>query len=122
MPNPCLDCGVCCMTYRIAFHWSEVNDKIGVPSHLVEPFRRHEVIMIGTQGPDIRCTALKTDDVTGHLKCSIHGRHPSVCRSVDVGSDQCMRAREKHGLPELDSNTIAHAYDGSNPPAVAVNA
>ena len=119
MPNPCLDCGVCCMTYRIAFHWSEVNDETGVPSHLVEPFRRHEVIMIGTMGPNIRCTALKTDEATGHLGCSIHGRHPSVCRSVDVGSDQCMRARAKHGLSELAASDIAHAYEGPNPPAVA---
>lgn len=91
------------MTYRIAFHWSEVNDETGVPSLLVEPFRRHEVIMIGTQGPDVRCTALKKDDTTGHLGCSIHGRHPSVCRSVDVGSDQCVRARAKHGLPVLNA-------------------
>ena len=103
------------MTYRIAFHWSEVNDETGVPAHLVEPFRRHEVIMIGTQGPDIRCIALKTDDVTGHSKCSIHGRHPSVCRSVEVGSDQCMRARQKHGLSELDLNTVALTYEEYNP-------
>lgn len=107
------------MTYRIAFHWSEVNDETGVPSHLVQPFRRHEVIMIGTQGPDVRCTALKSDPATGHLGCSIHGRHPSVCRSVDVGSDQCVRARAKHGLPVLDAGDVAHAYDGPNPPATA---
>ncbi len=90
------------MTYRIAFHWSEVNDDTGVPSRLVEPFRRHEVIMIGTQGPDVRCTALKKDDTTGHL-----------------GSDQCVRARAKHGLPVLNAAEIVHAYEGPNPPAVA---
>lgn len=107
------------MTYRIVFHWSEVNDETGVPSRLVEPFRRHEVIMLGTVGPSVRCVALETDPATGQLGCSIHGRHPSVCKSVSVGSDQCTRARQKHGMPELNANEIAHAYDGVNPPAVA---
>ena len=117
MSNPCLTCGVCCKTYRIAFHWLEVDDATGVPSALVQPLRHHEVIMLGTYGPDVQCAALTVDASTGYTGCSIHGRHPSVCRSVDVGSDRCMRARDKHGLPVLTPHAIAHAYKSSNPPA-----
>ena len=107
------------MTYRIVFHWSEVNDETGVPTHLVAPLRHHEVMMVGTNGPTIRCAALQTNAQTGKVGCSIHGRHPSVCKSVAVGSDQCLRARQKHGLAALNATDIALAYESSNPPALA---
>jgi len=96
--NPCISCGVCCKTYRIAFHWSECGDNQNqVPFELTQSWRRHEVIMLGTEGPDVHCIALK-EHQNGSTECSIHGRHPSVCRDVNIGSDQCQRARVKHGL------------------------
>lgn len=92
--DPCRGCpGVCCQTYRVAFHWSETTPLGAVPAPLTKPLRKHEVIMIGTEHQPVRCVALSDQG-----RCTIHGRHPSVCQEVQPGSDQCQRARAKHGL------------------------
>jgi Fe-S-cluster containining protein len=100
MENPCIGCGVCCTQYRVAFHWSETTSHpLGtVPQELTEPLRRHEVVMKGTDAARPRCIAL-AGRPTVDAHCSIHGRHPSVCRAVEVGSDQCLRARKAWGMP-----------------------
>ena len=116
--NICLGCGVCCMSYHIAFHWSETTAFEGglVPVALTEPLRIHEVAMRGTNASSVRCIALAgTPGVDA--QCSIHGAHPSCCREVAVGGDQCQRARLKHGLPPVAVNEVVAAYASSNPPA-----
>ena len=118
MANACIGCGVCCASYRIAFHWSETTacETGTVPVELTETLRLHEVAMKGTSSNTPRCIALAGTpgiDAT----CSIHGRHPGFCREVALGSDQCNRARVRHGLPPLDASAIASAYDDANPPA-----
>lgn len=120
--NPCLNCGVCCKTYRIAFHWSEVEPMGSVPSHMVIPLRSHEVMMRGTEtgaGPCVALTSLTIDGVDNAIGCSIHGRHPSVCRDVEIGSDQCQRARARHGLPMLTTMDVAQAYASDHAPATS---
>ena len=84
-----------------------------VPVELTKPLRTHEVVMIGTEGPVSQCIALTPSG------CSIHGRHPSVCRQVNVGDEQCQRAREQHGFARLTNTEIQQAYLGENPPAIA---
>ena len=121
MANACIGCGVCCATYRIAFHWSETTAWPGgtVPVELTETLRLHEVAMRGTSRRTPRCIALAgTPGIDA--ACAIHGRHPSCCREVAMGSDQCVRARQLHGLPALDTATISAAYADPNPPGVAI--
>ncbi len=118
MANACIGCGVCCASYRIAFHWSETTacETGTVPVELTETLRLHEVAMKGTSSNTPYCIALAgTPGVDA--ACSIHGQHPSCCREVALGSDQCTRARVRHGLPPLDTRAIASAYGDPNPPA-----
>jgi len=101
MENPCIGCGVCCTQYRVAFHWSETTAHPDgmVPAELTEPLRHHEVVMKGTDARPSRCIALAGEPMID-ARCSIHGRHPSCCRAVEVGSDQCLRARRAYGMPD----------------------
>lgn len=108
MPHPCLSCGACCATYRVAFHWLEADDAVdgGVPVALTERIDPHRLCMHGTRAGPVRCVAL--DATVGvRSRCSIHPRRPSVCRDVDaswefgVPSAQCDKARTAHGLPVL---------------------
>ena len=66
--------------------------------------------MKGTDAASPYCVALagvpKVD-----AYCAIHGNHPSCCRAVEVGSDQCTRARRAHGLPDLDAPDIDPSPD-----------
>lgn len=117
--NACLSCGVCCMSYRVAFHWSETtaHPQGRVPVELTEPLRHHEVVMRGTRDSPVRCIALH--GLPGQaVRCAIHGTHPQVCREVALGSDQCARARLMHGLPPLPEQAIALSYAADDPPAV----
>ena len=91
------------MQYRVSFHWMETTaHPFGtVPVELTVPLRRHEVAMRGTDSASPYCIALagvpKVD-----AYCAIHGNHPSCCREVAVGSEQCLKARRAHGMPDLD--------------------
>ncbi len=118
MANACIGCGVCCASYRVSFHWSEttLHEHGWVPHELTEPLRRHEVAMRGTSSRSPRCIALAgTPGVDA--RCSIHGRHPSCCRAVAPGDDQCVRARVRHGLPPLADWQIAESANDPDPPA-----
>ncbi len=119
MDNPCLSCGVCCMSYRVAFHWSETTAHPDgrVPVELTEPLRLHEVAMRGTMAAPLRCIALA--GVPGErVSCAIHGTHPTCCREVALGDDQCNRARLAHGLAPLPAEVIVSAYASDDPPAL----
>lgn len=100
--NPCLTCGACCATYRVAFHWSEADDAPGgqVPLALTAALRTHERMMQGSDGASPRCIALD-GEVGQRTACRIHPLRPTPCRAVNPGDDQCVRARQKHGLPAL---------------------
>lgn len=109
MSHPCLRCGACCASFRVAFHWSEADDAAGgrTPAALVEPLDPHRVVMRGTWGDGaIRCTALR-GEVGGGTTCSIYDARPSPCRLVRASHEdgrpdpQCDRARTLHGLPPL---------------------
>jgi Fe-S-cluster containining protein len=108
MSHPCLRCGACCASYRVAFHWSEAQpaNPDGVPAAMVSPLRRHELQMRGTELAPMRCVALAGRiGVDGH--CTIYPQRPSPCRALapawenGEGSPQCDRARASHGLPPL---------------------
>ena len=108
MRHPCLSCGACCATYRVAFHWSEAEPALGgnVPAALTEPLRAHERAMRGTSQASPRCIALDAE-IGVRAGCTIYPSRPSVCRDVEAAwehgrpSPQCERARIAHGLAPL---------------------
>ncbi len=119
MSNLCIGCGSCCTRYRVAFHWSETTAFPGgtVPHELTEPLRLHEVAMRGTSAARPHCVALIGEPGVDR-RCGIHGAHPSVCREVAVGSDQCNRARVAAGLEPADATQVEAAYADASPPAL----
>ena len=108
--HPCLRCGACCASFRVAFHWSEAQpDKPdGVPAALAVPLRLHELAMRGTEraGVPVRCAGLSGIVGTG-TSCTLYAARPAPCRELaaawenGVASPQCDRARGLHGLAPL---------------------
>lgn len=108
MPHPCLSCGACCATYRVAFHWAETEPALGgcTPAALTERLDPHRVVMRGTRSEPVRCVALQ--GVPGQAAhCTIYAQRPSPCHELEASwehgraSPQCDRARQRHGLPPL---------------------
>lgn len=109
MSHPCLRCGACCASFRVAFHWSEADAAAGgrTPAVLTEPLDPHRTVMRGTWGDGaIRCIALR-GEVGGATACSIYEARPSPCRELMASYEdgrpnpQCDRARALHGLTPL---------------------
>lgn len=108
MPHPCLSCGACCASFRVAFHWSEAQpaNPDGPPEAFVQPLRRHELAMRGTEARPVRCVAL-AGEVGRAAHCGIYPLRPSPCRALQAAwehgqpSPQCDRARAAHGLAPL---------------------
>lgn len=108
--HPCLRCGACCASFRVAFHWSEAQPHApdGVPEGLAVPLRRHELAMRGTDvaGAPLRCVGL-VGTVGAAAHCAIYAARPAPCRELGAAwehgepSPQCDRARALHGLPAL---------------------
>ena len=119
--HPCLTCGACCATFRVAFHWMESDDAIegGVPAASAERLDSHRLCMRGTRSEPVRCVALDAE-IGRHSRCTIHPNRPSVCREVDASfefgsaSAQCDRARLAHGLPVLTAADWRWRDDGGN--------
>lgn len=110
MSTPCLSCGACCACYRVAFHWSEAEPFLGgrVPQALVVKLDPHRVAMRGTEGGrEVRCTALSGTIGTA-VHCEVYEHRPSPCRELQpewqdgAPSEQCRKARVRHGLPPLE--------------------
>ena len=110
--HPCLSCGACCASFRVALHWSETDAYPGggVPSALTEQLDPHRVAMRGTQARTPRCVALQ-GAVGGPVSCAIYAQRPSPCRELGPAwergepSPQCDRARAAYGLPPLAPDT-----------------
>lgn len=117
MSHPCLSCGACCVTYRVAFHWLETDGPDAVPIELVGTVNPHKVAMLGTDQPQPRCVALAGTPGCA-VSCSIYARRPSPCRELGASyedgkpSDQCDRARIRHGMLPL---TAADWVEGGAP-------
>ena len=106
--HPCLSCGACCATFRVAFHWSESDPALGgiTPPEFTERLDPHRVVMRGTYAPPMQCSALR-GEIGRAAHCSIYPLRPSPCRELQAAwehgepSPQCDRARLRHGLPPL---------------------
>ena len=110
-PHPCLACGACCASFRVAFHWSEAQPHApdGVPAPLAQPLRRHELAMRHTAADPLRCVAL-AGVVGTATRCTIYPSRPTPCRELAAAwehgepSAQCDRARARHGLAPLTAD------------------
>lgn len=108
LPHPCLRCGACCASYRVAFSWIETapHTPDGIPEALTAQLDPQRVHMRGTDQSNPRCIVLSgTIGVDAH--CGDYLRRPSPCHELQpawengLPSSQCERARLRHGLPPL---------------------
>lgn len=106
--HPCLQCGACCATFRVAFYWTEAEPHLGgrVPQHLSAKLDAHRLVMRGTETGQSRCVALR-GEIGADTACGIYEQRPSPCRALvpayenGEASPQCDRARIAHGLAPL---------------------
>ncbi len=68
-----------------------------VPDGLAEPITAHTARLRGTDHSPPRCAAL-TGTVGQRVSCGIYEWRPSPCGEFEVGSDACIRARQRQGL------------------------
>jgi uncharacterized protein len=100
--HPCLTCGACCASFRVDFAVYEMEEMGGrVPSGLAVELNGNTCRMRGTDHVPVRCAAL-TGKVGERAACGIYEWRPSPCREFEAGSDQCQRARARHGIPPLE--------------------
>jgi Fe-S-cluster containining protein len=100
--SACQACGACCASFRVDFSVHELDDEGGhVPSGLAVQVNDSLWRMRGTDHLPVRCAAL-TGRVGEEVACGIYEWRPSPCREFAEGSDACLRARQRHGLPALD--------------------
>lgn len=108
-PHPCILCGACCASFRVAFYWREAEKGSAheVPVELTEDLDFHTRCMKNTaKKHNPKCVALKGR--IGELAyCTIYENRPSPCRvfkaSYEDGlqNKKCDQAREQHGLKAL---------------------
>lgn len=126
MQHPCLRCGACCASFRVAFHWSEADASLGgcVPPELTEKLDPHRLAMRSSNTAKPRCTALR-GSVGEAAYCGIYAQRPSVCREVQPSweagaiSPQCDKARLAHGLSVLTVSDWAQLFETGTPPPIA---
>jgi len=56
--------------------------------------------MKGTEQKPVHCVAL-AGQVGQEVSCRIYEQRSSTCREFEAGSEDCIKARKIHGLPEL---------------------
>ena len=99
--SACQSCGACCSWCRVDFSSYELEDAGGtVPMGLAVEVNSSTARMRGTDHWPVRCAAL-TGQVGERVGCGIYEWRPPPCREFEEGSDACLRARARHGLPAL---------------------
>jgi Fe-S-cluster containining protein len=53
--------------------------------------------MKGTEAKPVRCIAL-VGEIGNSVACQIYDKRSSTCQSVQVGDEQCIKARHHYGL------------------------
>ena len=98
----CQTCGACCASFRVDFSILESEAEGGsVPGGLAEPITAGICRLRGTDHSPPRCAAL-TGRIGEQVACAIYRWRPSPCHEFEAGSDACLRARRRHGLPVSD--------------------
>ena len=99
--SACTSCGACCASFRVDFSVCETQSEGGsVPDGLWVTVTDHIARLRGTDHGRPRCAALSGQ--VGHkATCGIYEWRPSPCREFEEGSDACVQARRRHGLPPV---------------------
>jgi uncharacterized protein len=96
----CQTCGACCAHFRVSFYWAETDahpfDQ--VPQDMTKSISPHYVAMQGTTSKPPRCVAL-AGEIGQSVNCTIYEKRSSTCREFAMGTDDCLKARQSHGLP-----------------------
>lgn len=114
--HPCIQCGACCASFRVAFYWREgevsEHDK-AVPKDLWEDLTPEKRCMKGTLSKHKpRCVALR-GKIGERAMCSIYENRSSTCRRFKASYEdgyhnpRCDEARAKHGLAPLTKQIMA---------------
>lgn len=108
--HPCLTCGACCASFRVAFYWREAESKDcknAVPADSFEDLDGMSRCMKGTNDKHHpKCVAL-TGTIGKDAHCTIYENRPSPCRKFEASYEdgtqniRCDEARAKHGLRPL---------------------
>jgi Fe-S-cluster containining protein len=88
----CLACGACC---AYSASWPVLigeGDGEGIPDELID-FGSGRMLC-----HDNRCSALE-GEIGRRASCGVYENRPLVCREFQAGSDDCIMARSKFGLP-----------------------
>lgn len=95
----CQSCGACCASFRVSFYWAE-GEMLGIPEHMTAKLNDFYSCMKGTEKKPVKCVAL-AGNVGEKVACQIYQQRSSTCQSVNVGDEQCQKARALHGLAPL---------------------
>lgn len=90
----CLTCGACCREGYDTVEVHEDDPAAGLHADLLRrgPFGH---LNLRREGP--RCACLRVDG--SRYTCAIYPTRPRTCRDLAVGSEACLTARERVGLP-----------------------
>ena len=108
--HPCISCGACCASFRVAFYWREAepqDNKNCIPANLFVDLDDQQRCMKGTEIKHRpKCMALK-GKIGSHAFCTIYPNRPTPCRTfaasfeVQKLNPRCDEARLAHGLKPL---------------------
>lgn len=107
--HPCLGCGACCASFRVAFYWleSEPGTEPQVPPELTNDLNLSQRCMKGTDAKHHpKCMAL-SGRIGRDAHCSIYESRPTPCRRFEASyedgqrNSRCDEARVRHGLQPL---------------------
>jgi uncharacterized protein len=100
----CQSCGACCHGLDVSL--TETEESVFRRDPKLEPLTQLEAIAPGWEarfmrrdGTNDRCVALSVLGPRCH--CTIYDRRPQLCRELEPGSESCLEARRRAGLPDV---------------------
>lgn len=94
--SPCQSCGACC---SYSSEWPRFSTETDDELDLIP------VAFVNDGLSGMRCTAERCNALDGEIglatRCTIYAMRPHVCRACQPGDEECLMARERHGLGAL---------------------
>lgn len=95
--SPCLACGACC---DYSSEWPRFSTESDAElASIPEPLIAKN--LSGMRCVGTRCSAL-AGKVGEAAHCTIYAARPHVCRACEIGDDECLIARDRHGLAPIE--------------------